>query len=116
MANILKALGRTRAGIDLGSALLADGSGLSAHNLIKASQMLEVLDFIARNNEQLQLIEKLPVAGMSGTLGSRGSVQMPPLVKKCILKAAPLATAMQVTDRRHCGAREPIAMAQPCTI
>lgn len=89
-ADAIREILRTKAGIDLGSALLADGSGLSAHNLIKASQMLEVLDFIARNNEQLQLIEKLPVAGMSGTLGSRGSVQMPPLVKNVTAKTGTL--------------------------
>jgi serine-type D-Ala-D-Ala carboxypeptidase/endopeptidase (penicillin-binding protein 4) len=89
-ADAIREILRTKAGIDLGSALLADGSGLSAHNLIKASQMLEVLDFIAQNNDQLQLIEKLPVAGMSGTLGSRGSVQMPPLVKNVTAKTGTL--------------------------
>ncbi len=52
--------------------------------------MLEVLDFIARNDAQLQLIAKLPVAGMSGTLGSRGSVQMPPLVKNVTAKTGTL--------------------------
>ena len=89
-ADAIREILRTKAGIDLGSALLADGSGLSAHNLIKASQMLEVLDFIARNDAQLQLIAKLPVAGMSGTLGSRGSVQMPPLVKNVTAKTGTL--------------------------
>ena len=89
-ADAIREILRTKAGIDLGSALLADGSGLSAHNLIKASQMLAVLDFIARNDQQLQLINKLPVAGMSGTLGSRGSVQMPPLVKNVTAKTGTL--------------------------
>ncbi len=89
-ANAVREILRTRAGIDLGSALLADGSGLSAHNLIKASQMLEVLNFIALNDQKLQLISKLPVAGVSGTLGSRGSVQMPPLVKNVTAKTGTL--------------------------
>ncbi|MEZ7862484.1 MAG: D-alanyl-D-alanine carboxypeptidase/D-alanyl-D-alanine-endopeptidase [Aeromonadaceae bacterium] len=89
-ADAIREILRTRAGIDLGSALLADGSGLSAHNLIKASQMLQVLDFIAQNDGQLKLIDKLPVAGMSGTLGSRGSVQMPPLVKNVTAKTGTL--------------------------
>lgn len=89
-ADAVREILRTKAGIDLGSALLADGSGLSAHNLIKASQMLQVLDFIARNDDQLKLIEMLPVAGMSGTLGSRGSVQMPPLVKNVTAKTGTL--------------------------
>lgn len=89
-ADAVREILRTKAGIDLGSAILADGSGLSAHNLIKASQMLEVLDFIARNDKQLGIIERLPVAGMSGTLGSRGSVQMPPLVKNVTAKTGTL--------------------------
>lgn len=84
--NILK----TKAGIDLGSALLADGSGLSAHNLITAKQMLEVLDYMALHDNELHIIGLLPVAGVSGTLGSRGSVQNPPLVKNVTAKTGTL--------------------------
>ncbi len=43
----------TKNGIDLGNATLADGSGLSAHNLISARQMLSVLNFIQKMTRNL---------------------------------------------------------------
>ena len=89
-ADAVRGILKNKAGIDLGSALLADGSGLSAHNLITAKQMLQVLDYMAQHDDQLQLIGLLPVAGMSGTLGSRGSVQNPPLVKNVTAKTGTL--------------------------
>jgi D-alanyl-D-alanine carboxypeptidase/D-alanyl-D-alanine-endopeptidase (penicillin-binding protein 4) len=45
---------------------------------------------MAQHDDQLQLIGLLPVAGMSGTLGSRGSVQNPPLVKNVTAKTGTL--------------------------
>ena len=89
-ADAVRSILKAKAGIDLGSALLADGSGLSAHNLITAKQMLQVLDYMAMHDKELGLIELLPVAGMSGTLGSRGSVQNPPLVKNVTAKTGTL--------------------------
>ena len=89
-ADAVRSILKNKAGIDLGSALLADGSGLSAHNLITAKQMLQVLDYMAQHDSELHLIELLPVAGMSGTLGSRGSVQNPPLVKNVTAKTGTL--------------------------
>lgn len=52
--------------------------------------MLQVLDYMAQHDSELHLIELLPVAGMSGTLGSRGSVQNPPLVKNVTAKTGTL--------------------------
>lgn len=89
-ADAVRSILKNKAGIDLGSALLADGSGLSAHNLITAKQMLQVLDYMALHDQELGLIGLLPVAGMSGTLGSRGSVQNPPLVKNVTAKTGTL--------------------------
>ncbi|MCD8547052.1 MAG: D-alanyl-D-alanine carboxypeptidase/D-alanyl-D-alanine-endopeptidase [Aeromonadaceae bacterium] len=89
-AEAIRLILKHKAGIDLGSALLADGSGLSAHNLITANQMLQVLDYMALHDAELGLIDLLPVAGMSGTLGSRGSVQRPPLLKNVTAKTGTL--------------------------
>ena len=46
----------TKHGIDLGNATLADLPGLSAHNLISARQMLSVLNFIQKNDAELDFI------------------------------------------------------------
>lgn len=89
-ADAIRGILKNKAGIDLGSAMLADGSGLSAHNLITPNQMLQVLEYIALHDDQLQLIKLFPVAGMSGTLGSRGSVQNPPLVRNVTAKTGTL--------------------------
>lgn len=83
--NILK-----KHNIDLGNATIIDGSGLSPHNFITPRQMLNVLQFIKANNNELHLIEMLPVAGMSGTLGGRGSVMKAPLVKNVKAKTGTL--------------------------
>ncbi|EPC4026584.1 D-alanyl-D-alanine carboxypeptidase/D-alanyl-D-alanine endopeptidase [Aeromonas salmonicida] len=67
----------TKQGIDLGNATLADGSGLSAHNLISARQMLSVLNFIQKNDAELGLIKLLPSSQVDGTLAWRRSVTAP---------------------------------------
>lgn len=64
-----------RAGIQFKNAILADGSGLSRHNLISAKTMMEILQYIADNNSQLHLIEMLPIAAKDGTLIGRKSLR-----------------------------------------
>ncbi|XKM13690.1 serine-type D-Ala-D-Ala carboxypeptidase [Orbaceae bacterium ac157xtp] len=62
-----------KANIDLENAVIMDGSGLSRLNLIDAEKMMQLLQFIAANNETLHLIEMLPIAGIDGTLQYRKS-------------------------------------------
>jgi D-alanyl-D-alanine carboxypeptidase/D-alanyl-D-alanine-endopeptidase (penicillin-binding protein 4) len=69
-------------GIDLGNATLADGSGLSAHNLISARQMLSVLHFIQTNDAELDFIKLLPSSQVDGTLAWRRSVTAPMMKNK----------------------------------
>ena len=72
----------TKHGIDLGNATLADGSGLSAHNLISARQMLSVLHFIQTNDAELDFIKLLPSSQVDGTLAWRRSVTAPMMKNK----------------------------------
>ncbi|HHQ4610007.1 TPA: D-alanyl-D-alanine carboxypeptidase/D-alanyl-D-alanine endopeptidase [Aeromonas veronii] len=72
----------TKNGIDLGNATLADGSGLSAHNLISARQMMSVLNFIQKNDAELGLIKLLPSSQVDGTLAWRRSVTAPMMKNK----------------------------------
>lgn len=62
-----------KAGINLGNSIIADGSGLSRQNLISAGTMMQVLQYIAANDSQLELIDMLPISGKDGTLLGRKS-------------------------------------------
>lgn len=55
-------------GIDLENAYLADGSGLSRHNLMSADLFMKVLRFVYQHDQQLNLLSSLSVAGVDGTL------------------------------------------------
>ncbi|MGJ2512533.1 serine-type D-Ala-D-Ala carboxypeptidase, partial [Salmonella enterica subsp. enterica serovar Paratyphi A] len=54
---------RQQAGIDIGNTIIADGSGLSRHNLIAPATMMQVLQYIAQHDNELNFISMLPLAG-----------------------------------------------------
>ncbi|MDV2858158.1 D-alanyl-D-alanine carboxypeptidase/D-alanyl-D-alanine-endopeptidase [Oceanimonas sp. AH20CE76] len=85
--DILKA----QANIDLGPSWLADGSGLSAHNLLRARDLMAVLLTISQDPRAQWLLARLPVSGESGTLRYRKSVQGPALKGKVIAKTGTIA-------------------------
>lgn len=70
-ADAVRKILRQKAGIDLGNTVVVDGSGLSRHDLIAPATMMQVLQYIAQHDAQLNLIEKLPLAGHDGTLQYR---------------------------------------------
>lgn len=86
----MKQILQSKAGIKFGSSILADGSGLSRHNLVSPYIMLQALEYIAKNEAQLQLLSTFPVAGVDGTLSGRGSVIEAPLVKNLSAKTGAL--------------------------
>jgi len=55
-------------GVDLENAYLADGSGLSRHNLMSAELFMRVLQFVYRNDKKLNLLSSFSIAGIDGTL------------------------------------------------
>ncbi len=65
---------RQKAGVDLGNSLVVDGSGLSRHNLISPATMMQVLQYIAQNDSQLNFISMLPLAGHDGSLQYRAGL------------------------------------------
>lgn len=77
-------------GIRFGNSILADGSGLSRHNLVAPKTMLSVLEYISKNEDKLHLIETFPIAGVDGTISGRGGLISPPLVKNVIAKTGSL--------------------------
>lgn len=68
----------TKAGINLENLVIVDGSGLSRLNLVSADKLMEILQYISANNEQLGIIEMLPIAGVDGTLQNRKSFNQIP--------------------------------------
>ncbi len=55
---------RQQAGVDLGNTIIADGSGLSRHNLIAPATMMQVLQYIAQHDHELNFISMLPLVTM----------------------------------------------------
>lgn len=47
---------RQQAGVDIGNTIIADGSGLSRHNLIAPATMMQVLQYIAQHDNELNFI------------------------------------------------------------
>lgn len=58
---------RQQAGVDIGNTIIADGSGLSRHNLIAPATMMQVLQYIAQHDNELNFISMLPLAGYDGS-------------------------------------------------
>ncbi|MBF0751136.1 MULTISPECIES: serine-type D-Ala-D-Ala carboxypeptidase [unclassified Pasteurella] len=77
-------------GIKFGNSILADGSGLSRHNLVAPKTMLSILEYIAKNEDKLHLMETFPIAGVDGTISGRGGLINPQLVKNVIAKTGSL--------------------------
>jgi len=55
-------------GVDLENAYLADGSGLSRHNLMSAELFMTVLKYVYQNDAKLNLLDSFSIAGVDGTL------------------------------------------------
>lgn len=65
---------KAKANVDMGNSIQVDGSGLSRHDLISPQTMMQVLQFIAKNDNTLDYISMLPLAGYDGTLQYRGGL------------------------------------------
>ena len=65
---------RQQAGVDRGNTIIADGSGLSRHNLLAPATMMQVLQYIAQHDTELNFISMLPLAGYDGSLQYRAGL------------------------------------------
>ena len=108
----MRSILRQYAKIDLGNAYIVDGSGLSPHNLMTPAKMLEILDYINKNNEKLGIVELLPVSGKSGTLRWRASTFNQPLFEHVIAKTGTLQNVSNLAGFviTKSGARVPFVM------
>ncbi len=74
-------------GINIQSARLEDGSGLSRSNRLSAPSMAAILRYIWRNEHKLNLIAIMPKSGESGTLHYRKSMRKAPIKGQLIAKS-----------------------------
>lgn len=80
----------TKTGVDIRNARLEDGSGLSRNNRLSATSMAEVLRYIWKYDQQLNLIAIMPKSGESGTLQYRQSMRKAPIKGQLIAKSGSL--------------------------
>lgn len=73
-------------GIDLENAYLADGSGLSRHNLMSAKLFMSILKYVYQNDASLKLLDSFSIAGVDGTLHHHKGVAGPLLKGKVVAK------------------------------
>lgn len=102
------------ANIDLGPAWLADGSGLSAHNIVRAQDLLAVLLTITQDPRANWLMGLLPVSGESGTLRYRRSVQSATLKGKVTAKTGTISHVQNLAGfiDTHTGQRKAFVLLQ----
>lgn len=98
---------RQQAGVDLGNTIIADGSGLSRHNLIAPATMMQVLQYIAQHDNELNFISMLPLAGHDGSLQYRAGLHQAGVDGKVSAKTGSLQGCITwpVSSRRPAGRR-----------
>jgi len=77
-------------GVDLENAYIADGSGLSRHNLMSAELFMSVMQFVYGQDKQLGLIDSFSIAGVDGTLKYHRGVNAAQLKGKIVAKTGSL--------------------------
>lgn len=75
----VKEILNNKANIDLENIVMEDGSGLSRLNLMNANKLMNILQYIAENDDSLKMISMLPISGKDGTLLYRSGLKLPDL-------------------------------------
>jgi len=86
----IKSVIEQQTGISLKNDQFVDGSGLSRNNRIRVTSMLKILRYIWQHDSELNIIDKLPVSGESGTLKYRRSMRDEQFQGKIIAKSGSL--------------------------
>ncbi|MCL1137260.1 D-alanyl-D-alanine carboxypeptidase/D-alanyl-D-alanine-endopeptidase [Shewanella pneumatophori] len=86
----------TKLGINLESANIVDGSGLSRYNLLSANQLYQVLQLIKSDKRFNHLVELLPIAGETGTLQYRKGYRSAPLKGHIFAKTGSMLGAVNL--------------------
>ncbi len=73
-------------GVNIASAQLSDGSGLSRYNLLSPDQLMQVLSLIVSSEQFIPILNALPIAGVSGTLRNKAHFNDPKLKGRLMAK------------------------------
>lgn len=101
-----------KAGINLGNTTQVDGSGLSRHDLVTPETMMQVLQFIAKNDNRLDFISMLPLSGYDGTLQYRGGLHEAGVDGKLAAKTGSLQGVYNLAGFLTTGSGQRIAFVQ----
>lgn len=107
----IKAVLKSKANIDIDSAVMVDGSGLSRNNRMSAEQLMKVVQYIF-NNPDLDLVNTIPVSGHSGTLRGRPSVAQAPLMGRVTAKTGAIYGTYNLAGRLHARSGQPLLFVQ----
>lgn len=110
----VKAVLKEKAGIDLGNASLADGSGLSRNNRMSASQIMAVVQY-AYSHPELKLMQAMAVSGVSGTLRYRYSMQGDALKGRVMGKTGTLYGTFNIAGVMNSQSGRPLLFVQLVT-
>ncbi|OTA17896.1 penicillin-binding protein 3 [Xenorhabdus vietnamensis] len=103
---------KQKAQIDLRNTVMVDGSGLSRHNLITATTMMDILQFISQHDDELDFISMLPRAGYDGTLAYRPSLHGAGLDGKVFAKTGSLQGVYNLAGFMTAASGQQIAFVQ----
>lgn len=110
-AGAIKAILKSKAGVNIDSAVIVDGSGLSRNNRMSVEQLMEVVQYIFKNPD-LDLIKTMPVSGHSGTLRGRPSVAQGPLVGRVTAKTGAIYGTYNLAGRLQARSGQPLLFVQ----
>lgn len=108
----LRQMLQQKAAINLEHTPIADGSGLSHYNLIRAQSLLQALEYLDQNEAELKLLDTFPKAGVDGTLAGRSSLSAVELTQNVRAKTGSLKGVYNLAGFMHNAKGEKIAFVQ----
>ncbi len=99
-------------GLNPDNIVMADGSGLSHHNMTTPRQLTELLKFLYNSNLYSSFYNSLPISGIDGTLGNRmKNTRAQELVRA---KTGYVRAARSLSGYTQTGDKEPVVFSMIC--
>lgn len=102
----------TEIGLNPDNIVMADGSGLSHHNMTTPKQITTLLKYFYNSNLFSSFFNSLPISGVDGTLGNRmKNTRAQEMVRA---KTGYLRAARSLSGYTHTGDKEPVVFSMIC--
>ncbi|MBS4035682.1 MAG: D-alanyl-D-alanine carboxypeptidase/D-alanyl-D-alanine-endopeptidase [Ignavibacterium sp.] len=102
----------TDIGLNPDNIVMADGSGLSHHNMTTPKQITTLLKYFYNSNLFSSFYNSLPIAGVDGTLGNR--MKNSRAKEQVRAKTGYIRAARSLSGYTHTGDKEPIVFSMIC--